>query len=78
MTAALIGFAILIALSFTGMPLAFATLLTGFVGFGLMRDWDSAVAMSGQQIGEMLVGGQGKGLADGRLADIARMVAGAL
>ena len=55
MTAALIGFAILIALSFTGMPLAFATLLTGFVGFGLMRDWDSAVAMSGQQIGEMIV-----------------------
>ena len=47
MTAALIGFAILIALSFTGMLLAFATLLTGFVGFGLMRDWDSAVAMSG-------------------------------
>jgi hypothetical protein len=29
MTAALIGFAILIALSFTGIPLAFATLLGG-------------------------------------------------
>lgn len=55
MTAALIGFAILIALSFTGIPLAFATLLVGFVGFGLVRGWESAIAMSGQQIAEMIV-----------------------
>ena len=55
MTAALIGFAILIALSFTGIPLAFATLLVGFVGFGAVRGWESAIAMSGQQIAEMIV-----------------------
>lgn len=55
MTAALIGFAILIALSFTGIPLAFATLLVGFVGFWTVRGWESAVAMSGQQIAEMIV-----------------------
>ena len=55
MTASLIGFAILIALSFTGIPLAFATLLVGFVGFGLIRGWESTVVMSGQQIAEMIV-----------------------
>ncbi len=55
MSVALIGFAVLVALSFTGMPLAFATLLVGFVGFGLIRGLDSAIAMSGQQIGEMIV-----------------------
>lgn len=54
MTTALVGFAILIALSLTGIPLAFATLLVGFVGFWFVRDWDSAVAMSGQQIAEMI------------------------
>lgn len=47
MTAALIGFALLIALSFTGIPLAFATLLVGFVGFWTVRGWESAIAMSG-------------------------------
>jgi tripartite ATP-independent transporter DctM subunit len=55
MTAALIGFALLIALSFTGIPLAFATLLVGFVGFWTVRGWESAIAMSGQQIAEMIV-----------------------
>jgi tripartite ATP-independent transporter DctM subunit len=55
MTAALIGFAILIALSFTGIPLAFATLLVGFAGFWWARGWESAIAMSGQQISEMFI-----------------------
>jgi tripartite ATP-independent transporter DctM subunit len=55
MTAALIGFAILIALSFTGIPLAFATLLVGFSGFWWARGWESAIAMSGQQLSEMFV-----------------------
>lgn len=55
MTAALIGFAILISLSFTGIPLAFAALLVGFVGFWTMRGWESALAMSGQQIAEMFI-----------------------
>ena len=54
MTAALIGFAILIVLSFTGIPLAFATLLVGFIGFWTVRGWDSSVAMAGQQIAEMI------------------------
>jgi len=55
MTISLIGFAILIALSLTGFPLAFATLLVGFGGFALMRGWEAAMAMSGQQIAEMIV-----------------------
>lgn len=55
MSAALIGFAVLIAISMSGMPLAYATLLVGFVGFGLARGWESAVVMSGQQIAEMIV-----------------------
>ena len=55
MTASLIGFAILIALSFTGIPLAFATLLVGFVGFGLIRGWESTLTMAGQQMAEMIV-----------------------
>jgi tripartite ATP-independent transporter DctM subunit len=55
MTAALIGFAILIALSLTGIPLAFATLLVGFSGFWWARGWESAIAMSGQQLSEMFV-----------------------
>ncbi|MEO7242218.1 MAG: TRAP transporter large permease [Variovorax sp.] len=55
MTAALVGFAILLAISFTGIPLAFATLIVGFVGFALSRGFDSAVAMAGQQIAEMII-----------------------
>ena len=55
MTAALIGFAILIALSFTGISLAFATLLVGFIGFWSIRGLESSIAMSGQQIAEMIV-----------------------
>jgi tripartite ATP-independent transporter DctM subunit len=55
MTAALIGFAILIALSLTGIPLAFATLLVGFSGFWWARGWESAIAMSCQQLSEMFV-----------------------
>ena len=55
MNLAFIGFAILIALSFTGIPLAFATLLVGFAGFWIVRGWDSSIAMAGQQIAEMIV-----------------------
>ncbi|MGH8675264.1 MAG: TRAP transporter large permease [Burkholderiales bacterium] len=51
----MIGFAALLALSLTGMPLAFATLLVGFVGFWWARGWDSALAMSGQQLTEMIL-----------------------
>lgn len=54
MTAALIGFACLLALSFTGVSLAFATLLVGFLGFWFIRGWESSIAMSGQQIAEMI------------------------
>lgn len=53
MEVALIGFLVLIAISFTGIPLAFATLLVGFAGFAWVRGWESAVVMSGQQLGEM-------------------------
>jgi tripartite ATP-independent transporter DctM subunit len=55
MTAALIGFAVVILLSFTGIPLAFATLLVGFAGFWWARGLEATLAMSGQQIAELIV-----------------------
>lgn len=52
MTAALIGFAILLLLTFAGLPLGFATLAVGVVGFAILRGWDfgAAMAMTGQQV----------------------------
>lgn len=48
MTAALIGFAVLLLLAFAGVPLAFAMLLTGVGGFALLRGVDPALGMLGQ------------------------------
>ncbi|QIM48808.1 TRAP transporter large permease [Pusillimonas sp. DMV24BSW_D] len=52
---AIIGFCALIALSFTGIPLAYASLIVGIVGFGLMRDFGAAFTMAGQQVAELFV-----------------------
>lgn len=54
MELALIGFAILLLLSFIGFPLGFTTLAVGFVGFAYTRDWnwDGAMTMVGQQVME--------------------------
>ena len=45
MTAALIGFAILLVLVFLRMPIAFAMGLVGFVGFGALSGWQPALSM---------------------------------
>ena len=54
MTLALIGFAVLLALSFMGFPLGFTTLAVGVVGFAFTRGWDwhAAFTMMSQQIVE--------------------------
>ncbi|TRZ57971.1 MAG: TRAP transporter large permease [Rhodocyclaceae bacterium] len=54
MMMALIGFAALIAISLTGIPLAYGTLLIGFVGFAVVRGWEPALAMTGQQVTDMI------------------------
>ena len=46
MTAALIGFAVLLLLVFLRMPIAFAMGVVGFVGFAALVDWNWLVAMS--------------------------------
>lgn len=50
MTIALIGFACVIALSLAGARIGFASLIVGFVGFGMMRGWGASQALVGQQI----------------------------
>lgn len=50
MEISLIGFAALLLLSFIGVPLGYATLTVGLVGFGLLRGFDPAMVMAGQQI----------------------------
>lgn len=54
MIAALIGFAILLALTFLGLPLGFTTIAVGAVGFAILRDgsWGAALTMTGQQVME--------------------------
>ncbi|MDA0240793.1 MAG: TRAP transporter large permease [Proteobacteria bacterium] len=51
MAISLAGFAIILILSFIGIPLAFATLAVGFVGFWIVRgDLFGALILSGQEI----------------------------
>lgn len=52
MTLALTGFAILLALAFLGVPLAFATLAVGFFGLAYLRGFEAALAVSSQWIVE--------------------------
>jgi tripartite ATP-independent transporter DctM subunit len=55
MISALIGFAAMLALSLLGVPLAYAILLVGFVGFALDRSFDAALAIASQQIMDTLL-----------------------
>lgn len=50
MTASLIGFAVLLGIAFLGFPLGFSMMMVGFVGFAMLRGWDPAFEMVGQQI----------------------------
>ncbi|MCB1397698.1 MAG: TRAP transporter large permease [Rhodobacter sp.] len=50
MTIALTGFAVLLLLCFLGAPVGFATLLVGYVGYGLLRGFDASLTMVGQQV----------------------------
>ena len=52
MIAALSAFAVILALSLLGAPLAFSVLLTAFVGFAMLRGVEAATVMSGTQIVE--------------------------
>lgn len=45
MTYALIGFAIMLILMLTGLPIGFAMLAVGFVGYALMTNWDAAFGL---------------------------------
>jgi C4-dicarboxylate transporter, DctM subunit len=48
MTAALIGFALVLMLSLVGLPIAFSMLTVGVVGFAQISGWSPALAMAGQ------------------------------
>ena len=51
MIASLIGFGILFLLAFAGVPLAFAMLIVGTIGFALLRgSFESAYSMLAQQV----------------------------
>jgi tripartite ATP-independent transporter DctM subunit len=50
MSIALIGVGVLLLLCFLGVPVAFATLLVGFVGFGMLRGVEASLSMVGQQV----------------------------
>jgi hypothetical protein len=49
-TEALVGFAVLLLLSFLTVPLAFATLIVGIAGFALMRGISPVLVLTSQQI----------------------------
>jgi len=53
MSNALIGMFVVLFLSFLGIPLAYATLLVGVVGFAAYRGLDASIAVAGQWIVEM-------------------------
>ena len=55
MTDALIGIFIVLILAFLGIPLAYATLIVGVIGFAIYRGFDASVAVSGQWIMEMTI-----------------------
>jgi len=52
MIESLVGFGALFVLAFLGVPLGFALLIVGLVGFAFLRGLTPAIAMSGQQIVE--------------------------
>jgi tripartite ATP-independent transporter DctM subunit len=52
MTAALIGFAAVLGLAFVGLPLGIAMLLVGLAGFAVLRGFDAALVVLGQQVAD--------------------------
>ncbi|MCD0505161.1 TRAP transporter large permease [Bordetella petrii] len=52
MTEALIALGTMLALVFVRVPVAFAMALVGFIGLGLLRNWNAAYAMAGSVIYE--------------------------
>ena len=50
MTAALFAFALVIALSFFGVRIGFASLAVGFLGVGVERGFNAGFTMVGQQV----------------------------
>lgn len=52
MVAALIGFAVLLALVFLRMPIAFAMGVVGFAGFGFLSGFDPSLAMVGTLVSD--------------------------
>lgn len=50
MIVSLAGIVVLLLLAFAGLPLAFALLVVGAVGFGYLRGWESAYELVGQSI----------------------------
>jgi tripartite ATP-independent transporter DctM subunit len=50
MADSLIGFAVLLAICFVGVPMGFALVAVGFFGFGLERSFPAAFATVGQQV----------------------------
>ena len=52
MTAALLGFGAVFLLSFLRIPISFSMAVVGFVGLGLLRNWNAAVASVSQTIVE--------------------------
>ncbi len=52
MTESLLALAAMLLLVFARVPVAFAMALVGFVGLGLLRNWNSAYAMAGSVIYE--------------------------
>ncbi|MCF8200205.1 MAG: TRAP transporter large permease [Sulfuritalea sp.] len=48
MLAGILGFIALIGVSLAGVPMAFAMLAIGLVGFALFKDWNAAFYMAGQ------------------------------
>ncbi len=50
MIESLIGFAVLLVLVFSRVPIAFAMALVGFAGFGLLVNWDAALSLVGTRV----------------------------
>lgn len=50
METSLIGFAALLALCFLGFRVGFATIVVGYIGFGLERGFSASLAMVGQEV----------------------------
>jgi tripartite ATP-independent transporter DctM subunit len=56
MIASLVGLAALFALLLIGIPLGFAMIAVGVIGYGLLRNWTAAATMASQQILDLGMG----------------------